>query len=294
MPHLLALGAGYSVRPLLPRLLGEGWTVLGTTRDEAKAGGLRSEGVVPLLWEAPAPLPEEAVSGADAIIVSLSPGADGCPALSALPEAALRPGVRLLYLSSSSVYGDHDGAWIDEDAACRPSTDRGRARLQAERGWQALAQRTGARLTLCRLAGIYGPGRNAVESLSGATRGARSGLAQRVVKEGQVFNRIHRDDIAAGLHALLQVDAPPPALNFADDEPSPPGDPVAYAARLLGLPPPPEVPFEEAEMSPMARSFYAENKRLRNERLKALPDFGLRYPTFREGLAALAESQRAG
>ncbi|MBB4658332.1 NAD-dependent epimerase/dehydratase family protein [Parvularcula dongshanensis] len=292
MPSLLAIGAGYSVRPLLRRLADEGWAVTGTTRSEEKADALRSEGVTALRWAAPARLPEEVVRTADAIVVSVSPGEEGCPALHALPEETLRAETRLLYLSSSGVYGDKDGAWIDETATCTPGTARGRRRLEAEAGWQALAARVGARLTLCRLAGIYGPGRNAVESLSGGTRGARSGLSQRVIKPGQVFNRIHRDDIAGGLHALLDADAPPGVVNFADDEPSPPQDVIAYAARLLGVGAPPEVPFEAAEMSDMARSFYAENKRLRNDQLRSLPAFALRYPTYREGLDAAVRSLR--
>ena len=173
--------------------------------------------------------------------------------------------------------------------------DKELARLAAEAGWRDLAEGRGARLTLCRLAGIYGPGRNAVASLRGDTRGKRSGLSQRVIKPGQVFNRIHRDDIASGLRALLRAEAPPDIVNFCDDEPCPPQDVIAYAAQLLGVAPSPEVSFEQAELSDMARSFYAENKRLRNDRLKALPDFSLRYPSYREGLqAALTGSPLQG
>ncbi len=290
MAEILALGAGYSVRPLLKALAADGVRVTATTRSAEKAEALREEGLSPLVWEAPAPLPLDAAA-ADAVIISTPPREGTCPALAALPGEAVKSGTRLLYLSSSGVYGDHGGAWIDETAECSPGTERGRARLAAEAGWRELAERTGARLTLCRLAGIYGPGRNAVVSLRGDTRGKRSGLGQRVIKPGQVFNRIHRDDIASGLRALLRAEAPPDIVNFCDDEPSPPQDVIAYAAELLGIAPPPEVPFEQAELSDMARSFYAENKRLRNDRLKALPGFTLRYRSYREGLEAALTGQ---
>ena len=286
MPELLAVGAGYAVAPLLGRLAREGWSVAATTRDEAKAARLRGEGVAPLAWAAPAPLPPQATR-ADAIVVSVPPdrASGACPALAAMPP--VRCGARLLYLSATSVYGDHGGGWVDEETPPAPGTARGRARLAAEDGWRAFAAAHDARLTLCRLAGIYGPGRNALESLAGGTRGARAGLAQRVVKPGHVFSRIHRDDIAEALRALLDTDDPPAVLNLADDEPSPPQDVIAYAARLLGIEPPPEVAFEAAILSETARSFYAENKRVRNDRLRRLVG-PLAYPTYREGLTALA------
>ena len=284
MPSLGAIGAGYSVRPLLVQLARGGWDVRASTRDAGKAEDLAAAGIEPVLWSAPAPLPR-AVTDADAVIVSVPPRG-GCPALAGLDAGALRPGARVLYLSATSVYGDHGGGWVDEGTPPTPGTDRGRARLAAEEGWRAAADAAGAQLTLCRLAGIYGPGRNALDSLRGDTRGARAGLAQRVVKPGLVFNRIHRNDIAAGLAALLAADEPPGVLNFADDLPCPPQDVIEHAAELLGVPAPPEVAFEDAEMSDMARSFYAENKRVRNDALRALTG-GLRYPTYREGLAAL-------
>ena len=287
MLDLLAIGAGFSVRPVIEAAARSGLRVAATTRDEAKAAGLRAAGIEPIIWAAPDALADALTGGpARAVIVSVPPNESGCPALAALPDGTL-DGARVLYLSSSGVYGDHGGAWIDERAPCRPGTDRGRRRLAAEGAWTGRAAREGAALTLCRLAGIYGPGRNAVESLKGGTRGAGAGLAQRVVKQGQVFNRIHRDDISRGLRALLDTDGPPGVVNFADDEPAPPQDVIAYAAALVGMPPPPLVPFAEAELSPMARSFYVENKRLRNDRLRALTG-PLLYPSYREGLGALA------
>ncbi|MEM6649762.1 MAG: SDR family oxidoreductase [Pseudomonadota bacterium] len=280
MPNLLALGWGYSVAPLGHQLLTEGWGVTGTTRSPEKAAELVKSGVTPLIWTAPDPLPAEEVSKADVIVISLAPDEEGCPAFAALPQQALKPDVKIIYLSSSGVYGDHDGAWVDEETPCDPQTDRGRKRLKAEAQWQSLGG------IICRLAGIYGPGRNAIESLQGRTRGAKAGLSQRVIKPGQVFNRIHRDDIVKGLNALLHADNPPQIVNFSDDEPSPPQDVIAYAAKLLKVDPPPEIPFEEAELSPMGRSFYQDNKRLRNDRLKTLMG-PLTYSTYREGLKAL-------
>ena len=286
MPELLAIGAGYAARPLLMRLAGEGWRVTATTRDTGKARGLADEGLTPLVWAASDPLPADALARADALLVSVPPRG-GCPVLAAMPPGTVRRGARVLYLSATSVYGDHGGGWVDEETPARPGTERGRARLAAEAGWRALAEGAGARVTLCRLAGIYGPGRNAVESLRGDTRGARAGLAQRVIKPGHVFSRIHRDDIVRGLAAVLGADAPPGVLNFADDLPCPPQDVIAHAARLLGRPPPPEVAFADADLSETARGFYAENKRVGNAGLRALIG-PLTYPTYREGLAALA------
>ena len=188
------------------------------------------------------------------------------------------------YLSTTGVYGDHGGGWVDEGAALTPATERGRARVAAEAEWAALADRTGAALHVFRLAGIYGPGR-------GPFAKVRAGTARRIVKPGQVFSRIHVDDIAAVL--LASIDRPADAAdggrvyNVCDDDPAPPQDVLAHAAHLLGLPPPPAVDFAEADLSPMARSFYAESKRVRNDRIKAELDVRLRHPTYRDGLAAL-------
>lgn len=284
MPKLLAAGYGYSVTPLAQRLIAEGWEVVGTTRNPEKTVSLKAAGVTPFLWDG-AVLP---AAGADVVVISVAPDEEGCPV--ARNISSIDPDTVLLYLSSTGVYGDFGGAWIDETAPCEPASERGQRRLVAERQWQDLAAKSGARLHLCRLAGIYGPGRNAIESLQGGTRGARAGLSQRVIKPGQVFNRIHRDDIAAALYALVHAPNAPTVINFADDEPSPPQDVITFAADLLGVEPPPEVPFEAAELSPMGRSFYEDNKRLKNERLKSLPRFALRYPNYREGLRAIAAS----
>ncbi len=291
MPSVLFIGLGYSVRPLADRLTSEGWHVAGTTRSPDKAAALTEAGIEALIWEAGSRLPAR-ISGVDAVIISVAPREGSCPVASAIGTAALQSSQRLLYLSSSGVYGDYDGAWIDETAACRPGTERGIARLKAENQWVSLAQETRSQLTLCRLAGIYGPGRNAVESLAGDTPGARAGLSRRLIKPGQVFNRIHRDDIAAGLYALLHTDDTPEIVNFTDDEPSPPADVITFAASLLGIHPPPEVHFDDIkdELSSMAQSFYAENKRLKNERLRELVGT-LLYPTYREGLSSIARAR---
>lgn len=292
MPEALFLGLGYSARPLAERLRSEGWSVTATTRDRTKAMEIAASGIRPLVWESPAPIPTATTESADAIIVSTAPVGDHCPAAAALEGVTFWTPPRILYLSSSGVYGDSGGDWVDEETPCTPGTERGKARLIAEGDWQAIADRTGAQLTLCRLAGIYGPGRSAVDSLRGSTPGARAGLSRRLIKLGQVFNRIHRDDIVQGLYALLQTDEPPAIVNFADDEPSPSADPITFAAQLLGIEPPPEEYFEDIkdQLSPMARSFYAENKRLRNDRLKALVG-NLCFPTYREGLASIASSR---
>lgn len=286
MADLFTIGFGYSVAPLAERLHREGWTVAGTTRSAEKAGQLEKQGIAPVLWSGEEALSTEELRSARVLIISVPPGEEGCPAARAMPGDQVPEMV--IYLSSSGVYGDFGGEWIDETAPCAPTTERGKRRLKAEAQWRQIAAETGARFHICRLAGMYGPGRNALESLRGGTRGAKAGLSQRVIKPGQVFNRIHRDDIAGGLHALIRAPGAPEILNFSDNEPSPPQDVITYAAGLLGIDPPPEVAFENAELSPMAQSFYRDNKRLRNDRLKALPGFSLLYPDYRAGLDALA------
>ncbi|MEM9810219.1 MAG: NAD-dependent epimerase/dehydratase family protein, partial [Pseudomonadota bacterium] len=186
------IGLGYSIRPLADDLLHEGWSVTGTTRSQDKAEALRKDGLQAKIWDSTRDkLDPETVFASDVVIVSVAPSEGTCPVIKALGDVSgIRSNGQILYLSSSGVYGDYDGAWIDETATCRPGTARGKDRLAAENQWTMLAERTGCRLTLCRLAGIYGPGRSAIDSLSGDTKGARAGLSRRVVKPGQVFNRI--------------------------------------------------------------------------------------------------------
>ena len=223
-----------------------------------------------------------AVAEADALLVSAGPDAQGDPALRRLAkqiEAAPRLKT-IVYLSTIGVYGDHQGAWIDETAPTRPTNERSRIRLVAEAGWIDLAQRSGKEAYVLRLSGIYGPGRNVLRKL-------RDGTAKRLVKPGQVFNRIHVEDIAQAIKACLTGSAPGGIYNITDDEPAPPQDVVLYAAQLMGVAPPPEQDFVAAELTPMARSFYGENKRVANRRMKEKLGFDLAFPTYREGIAAL-------
>ncbi len=275
---LLSFGHGYSARALARRLLPRGWTIYGTTRSAEKADTLRAEGIIPVLW--PDGDLSDAFATATHLLVSAGPDEDGDPVLARhrADIAALAPRLDWAgYLSTTGVYGDHQGAWVDETAPLTPSTKRGRLRVQAEAEWQAIAKLP---LHVFRLAGIYGPGRGPFEKV-------RKGTARRIVKPGQVFSRIHVDDIAQVLDASISRPDPGTAYNVCDDDPAPPQDVIGYAAQLLGLPLPPEVAFDDAEMSPMARSFYAESKRVDNTRIKR--DLGVRlaYPDYRTGLRQL-------
>jgi nucleoside-diphosphate-sugar epimerase len=283
MSVLLSFGHGYSAHALARRLLPRGWQVIGTTRDAAKAQALRMEGVEPLIWGEDA---GPALARATHVLASAAPTEAGDPVLAAYGDALrVRGPVWLGYLSTTGVYGDHAGGWVDEDAPLTPATRRGRMRVAAEEAWRALAAETGAPLHVFRLAGIYGPGR-------GPFAKVRAGTARRIVKPGQVFSRIHVDDIAATLEAAIDRPAPG-AYNVCDDDPAPPQDVIAHAAHLLGLPAPPEIPFDAAEMTPMARSFYAESKRVANDRIKDRLGVRLRYPDYRAGLAALLQQEAA-
>ncbi len=278
---LLSLGHGYSARALGRRLLAEGWQVIGTTRNAESAARLAAEGVTPVLWPGTplAPL----LARATHLLSSVAPGSEGDPVLAreAAAIAAAAPHLQWLgYLSTTGVYGDHGGGWVDEMTPLTPATDRGRARVTAEAAWQVLAKASGLPLHVFRLAGIYGPGRGPFEKV-------RDGSARRIIKPGQVFSRIHVDDIATTLAASIARPNPGAIYNVCDDDPAPPEDVLAHAAALLGLPPPPAVAYDAARMTPMARSFYAESKRVRNDRIKSELGVVLRYPDYRSGLAAL-------
>ncbi len=273
MNTLLSIGHGYSAQALARRLLPQGWQIIGTTRTEAGAKALRATGIDALVW------PEADLSGALAkathLLTSVAPG-DSDPVLQAIgPQIAGSALKWVGYLSTTAVYGHHNGDWVDETTPLAPTTARGAARVQAEADWTAL----GLPLHIFRLAGIYGPGRGPFEKV-------RDGTARRIHKAGQVFSRIHVDDIARVLHAAL-LRPHPGVYNVCDDDPASPEDILGLAADMLGLPPPPIVPYEQAEMTPMARSFYAENKRVRNDRIKTVLGVTLDYPTYREGLAAI-------
>ncbi|SDY39304.1 SDR family oxidoreductase [Citreimonas salinaria] len=278
---LLSLGHGYSARALARRLVPQGWTVIGTTRDASKAERLRAEGVEPIAWDRDAIA--EAVGRATHILVSAGPDAEGDPSLR-IARDAIEARVPELwwvgYLSTTGVYGDHHGAWVDEATPLTPGTARGIARVEAEAEWGAIPHLP---LHVFRLAGIYGPGRGPFEKV-------RRGTARRIVKPGQVFSRIHVDDIAQVLEASIHHPNPGAVYNVCDDDPAPPQDVIADAADLLGVPRPPEVAFEDAELSPMAESFYAESKRVSNDRIKEELGVELLYPDYRAGLRAMLDS----
>ena len=281
---LLSFGHGYSARALARRLLPQGWTVLGTTRNPDKARALKAEGITPILW--PDGDLRGALSKASHILCSAGPEADGDPVLALLRDQIARAAPRLEwvgYLSTTGVYGDHQGGWVDEDTPLTPSTRRGGMRVEAEQAWQSLP---GLPLHIFRLAGIYGPGRGPFEKV-------RNGTARRIIKPGQVFSRIHVDDIAQVLEASIHQPRPGAIYNLCDDDPAPPQDVIGHAAELLGLPLPPEVPFDQADLTPMARSFYAESKRVRNDLIKTELGVKLLHPDYRHGLRALLAGEAA-
>ncbi|WP_417719276.1 SDR family oxidoreductase [Salipiger sp.] len=279
---LLTLGHGYTAQALAWRLVPRGWRVMGTIRSADKAPLLAAQGVVPVMWEAGAV--REALSSATHLLVSAGPDSEGDPSLRLVKEAVEERARELYwagYLSTTGVYGDHHGDWVDETTPLAPTTARGEARVAAEAEWGAIP---GLPLHVFRLAGIYGPGR-------GPFAKVRNGTARRIIKPGQVFSRIHVDDIAQVLHASIRRPNPGAVYNVCDDDPAPPQDVLAYAAQLLGLDAPPEVAFDEADLSPMARSFYAENKRVSNARMKDELGVFLKYPDYRVGLRALREAE---
>jgi nucleoside-diphosphate-sugar epimerase len=280
-PHLFCFGLGYSAAALARRLLAAGWRVTGTCRDAARAAELRQLGVAPLLFDRTHPIAdlERSLASATHLLSSVPPDDTGDPVLDVEGEAisAAAPHLAWIgYLSTTGVYGDRGGDWVDESSALTPTGPRGHRRRDAERAWLALAQPA----HLFRLAGIYGPGRSALDTV-------RGGKARRVVKPGQVFSRIHVDDIVAVLQASMARPEPGAAYNVCDDDPADPAEVIAFACALLGVAAPPEVPFDQAELSPMARSFYDDNKRVRNDRIKHALGVTLRYPSYREGLRAL-------
>jgi nucleoside-diphosphate-sugar epimerase len=286
--NLFCFGLGYSAETMI-RLYRQNFaSVSGTVRTLSKAERLRQQGINAIVYAggAPGPLIRAALEGADGLLVSAAPDDMGDPMLrqlSAELEAAssLRT---IVYLSTVGVYGDHGGQWIDETAEPRPVNDRGKRRVAAEMAWTVFGQERGRAVQLHRLAGIYGPGRNQLDDL-------KAGTARRIIKPGQVFNRIHVDDIAgAAMAGLKNQDAEGP-FNICDNEPCPPQEVISFAADLLEMAPPPETPFAEAHLSEMARSFYSESKRCSNRRLTHELGYQLRYPTYREGLTALAEWQ---
>ena len=282
---LFCFGLGYSALALAETLLAEGWGVAGTCRAAEKQADFARRGVEALLFESDRPLVESAFEGVTHVLQSIPPGAEGDPVL-AMHGAMLarRRQIRWFgYLSTTGVYGDRGGDWVEEHDDLQPTGERGRRRVAAEVGWSRLLYAEGLPLHVFRLAGIYGPGRSALDSL-------RAGTAKRVIKPGQVFSRIHVADIVQVLRASMARPNAGAVYNVCDDDPAPPWEVVEYAAELLGIPAPPAVPFEQAELSDMARSFYDDNKRVRNDRIKRELGVQLMYPSYREGLRALSSS----
>ena len=282
---MLVFGFGYSARALAGRLAARGWQVRATTRSAGKAAELEAEGIAAHVFDGEAPLadPAAALDGVTHLLVSAPPGEAGDPVLRHHgDDIAARAGdiAWAGYLSTTGVYGDRGGDWVDEKSDLRPATARGQRRVDAETGWCGLWRANGLPVHLFRLAGIYGPGRNALETV-------RSGRARRIVKPGQVFSRTHVDDIAAVLEASIDRPNPGAAYNVCDDDPAPPQDLIVHACELLGVDPPPEIAFDDADLSEMARSFYAESKRVSNARIKDELGVKLAYPDYRAGLAAL-------
>ena len=278
MKHLLSFGHGFSAQALSRLIAGNGWRVTGTTRSAERADVVKASGAAALIW--PGASISDALASADALLISAAPGRDGDPVLAELKEEIAKRADQfdwVGYLSTTGVYGDHKGGWVDEGTALSPATQRGQARVEAEAAWQEIP---GLPLHIFRLAGIYGPGR-------GPFAKVRSGKARRIIKKGQVFSRIHVEDIAAVLLASLHAPNPGAIYNLCDDDPAPPQDVISYAAHLLGLPEPPAEDFETAEMTPMARSFYAESKKVRNDRIKNELGVVLKYPDYKTGLQAL-------
>jgi nucleoside-diphosphate-sugar epimerase len=282
---LFCFGLGYSAGFLAEALAAEGWRIAGTSRE----GGAGATGLPLHRFTRGAPLADSGavLRGTTHLLVAVPPDADGDPVLDEHGRdiAALRDLVWLGYLSTTGVYGDRGGAWVDETSTLAPSGERGRRRAAAEAGWLALHRHHGLPVHIFRLAGIYGPGRSALETV-------RQGRARRIDKPGQVFSRIHVADIVQVLRASMARPDSGAVYNVADDDPAPPEAVIAHACRLLGVPPPPLVPFDAAELTPMARSFYDDNKRVTNRRIKEALGVRLLYPGYRDGLAALLREGR--
>ena len=286
--RLFCFGLGYTALALADTLLDAGWRVAGTCRDAGAVAAAAARGIDAHILDRDCPLaaPGRALAETTHLLSTVPPDESGDTVLDAhgADIAALMAAAPMLswcgYLSTTGVYGDRGGGWVDEESARTPSGPRGFRRVAAEDGWLALWREHGVPVHIFRLAGIYGPGRSAFDAL-------RAGTARRIDKPGQVFSRIHVDDIVRVLRASMVRPDAGTAYNVCDDDPAPPPAVVAYAAALLGMAPPPLEPFAEADLSPMARSFYEDNKRVRNTRIKEALGVRLAYPDYRAGLAAI-------
>lgn len=275
--RLFCFGLGYSAEALARRWLQRGWDVAGTARDAARLAELEAMDIEAFPFDRDRRLPSGALEDVTHLLISVPPDAKGDPVLD-MAETAIREALPELqwigYLSTTGVYGDHDGALVDEAVPVNPNAARSRRRAEAEARWQALGAH------IFRLAGIYGPGRSALDDV-------RAGTAKRIVKSGQVFSRIHVEDIATVLEASMNRPRPGAIYNVCDDEAAPSAEVVAHACALLGVEPPPEIPFEFAHLTPMALSFWADNKRVSNRLMHEELGVRLAYPSYREGLKSL-------
>jgi nucleoside-diphosphate-sugar epimerase len=287
MATLICFGFGYCAEHFVAEFGGKFEHIVGTVRGAERAAIMNAYAskelrLLPFDGVRRTPELESAIAAADYVLISIPPGEHGDPALAVFGNALARGNLRsVVYLSTIGVYGDHRGCWVDEQTPPAPSSDRGRWRVAAEQAWQQFGARNGVPVAILRLAGIYGPGQNALVQLA-------RGKARRIVKPGQIFNRIHVGDIAQAIEGALARRAGG-VFNIADDESSPPADPIVLAARLMNREPPPEIPFVQAapSMSKMALSFWRDCRRVRNDKLKRELGVTLRFPTYREGLRAL-------
>lgn len=282
--RLFCFGFGYTSRALAIPLLQNGWQIAGTCRDDSESAEPAPQGVTMYPFDRDHALdePRLALASVTHLLSSVPPDEAGDPVLDRHFEdiARARSLVWVGYLSTTGVYGDRDGGWVDESAAPAPTSERGRRRVAAEGRWLDLWHSAGVPVHIFRLAGIYGPRRNALETV-------RAGRAKRIDKPGHVLSRVHVEDIVQVLRASMAAPDAGAVYNVCDDEPAPQADVVAYACELLGVEPPPLVPLASAELSPMGRSFYADNRRVSNARIKRELGIALKYPDYRAGLAAL-------
>ncbi|MBB3655934.1 nucleoside-diphosphate-sugar epimerase [Rhizobium sp. BK650] len=285
--HVMIFGCGYSGTVIAEAFGESGIRVSGTTRSQEKAEELRNAGIETFLFDGETLGDElrKAMADVTHLIQSIAPrDADPLLALLGYDGTALLPDLQWIgYLSTVGVYGDHKGGWVTEETSCVPVSGRSKERLEAEEGWLALGRARDVPAAILRLAGIYGPGRNAFVNLD-------RGTARRIIKKDQVFNRIRVEDIGASTR-FLSEHALGGIYNVTDDRPGPPQDVIVEAARLMGVEPPPEQAFETAEMTPMARSFYGENKRVSNAKLKAA-GYRFAFPDYPMSLAQLWENGR--
>lgn len=287
---LFCFGYGYTCDELGRVLLEQGWSVAGTTRDNDKRRFLNSLGVKSFLFDYEQPLEDPALflSGTTHLLISTPPDDDGDPVFHMHAADILNiPTLQWVgYLSSTAVYGDREGGWVDEISEIRPSNKRGSRRARAEDQWLSLFYSKGLPVHIFRLAGIYGPGRSALDSV-------RAGIARRIHKPGHAFSRIHVEDIVQVLIASMMNPKPGTAYNVADDMAAPSHEVIKYACDLLGIAPPPLLPYDEADLAPITRSFYNDNKRIRNDRIKNELGITLKYPNYMEGLKACLETEQA-